>query len=273
MAGSIGGLARRNSLLSTGVMPGPRLLEAPASLEGDLVLRVAEPRLHRRVVPAVALPRHRLGDAHQGEGRAVGPRRVVAALVAVQEHLGGEPLDLREAPDGPQYEREVDRFRELPGDDLVGRGVLHGREEAELPPAVADVGDVGEEVEPRPRDRELAVQLVGEDGARHDGLGDPPERVGLPERAGKPELPHEADDLLPVHRGAEEARHHHGDRPAPLRVAAVVVDGLHEREVPEVGHVPGARPPGLPPDVGMVARRGDLELPAHLGDRRAGALA
>lgn len=39
---------------------GPRLRGAAASIERDLVLRMAGSRFHRRVAPAVALPRHRL---------------------------------------------------------------------------------------------------------------------------------------------------------------------------------------------------------------------
>ena len=62
----------------------------------------------------------------------------------------------------------------------------------------------------------MAVQLVGEGETRHDGLGNQPEQVDLPELAGKPELPHEAGYLLPAHRGAEEARHHNGDCSAPF---------------------------------------------------------
>ena len=43
----------------------------------------------------------------------------------------------------------------------------------------ADVRHAGEEMEPRPRNRELAVQLVGERRTRHYGLGDSPDGLTL----------------------------------------------------------------------------------------------
>jgi hypothetical protein len=127
-----------------------------------------------------------------------------------------------------------------------------------------DVADVGEEMLAGPPDGELAVELVRERRVGLDRLGDPLERVGPPRRAFEPVFPHEPSHLFPVHRDAEEPRHHHRYRPRPLGPAFVVEGLLDQQEIGVVARFPRRRGGAfLPRGVGVVAGPRDARLPAH----------
>jgi len=227
---------------------------------------VPEEGLHRRVVPAVPPARHRLGDARVREEFDVGVRGVMASLVGMDEDRLREPFRRVEPPEHLDDELEPERLRQRPGDDLVGGRVLQGGEEAKplQMRAVMDVADVGQEMLSGPPDGELAVELVRERRVGLDRFCYLLERVRPPRRAFEPVFPHEPFHLLPVHRDAEEPRHHHRYRPRPLGPALVSEGLLDQQEIGVVARLAGGRGGAfLPRGVGVVAGPGDARLAAH----------
>lgn len=150
-----------------------------------VVFHMTEERFLRRVIPAVALPRHGLEKVLVFQLRDEGGARVVAPLVAVHDHGVIELKAVLRHQQINRLDNEIDLecVAQAISQDLVRGYIDDGRQIAHLAvTVVVQVGDVGEQAGPGRPPLELALDEVGSYRAGFHSRRHLPVRVRLSDR-------------------------------------------------------------------------------------------